>query len=93
MKKLLFVLLFISAPVWAGGSSHHNDDGDVTNNTLNQTNVTVHKHNHNAGAFIAGAVFTCAVVSIWNQRPCWRDREKTVDLKPKHDDEIILKGE
>jgi hypothetical protein len=33
------------------------------------------------------------VVSIWNQRPCWRDREKTVDLKPKHDDEIILKGE
>jgi hypothetical protein len=88
MKALFIILLFLSAPVWAGGSSHHNDNGDVTNNTLNQT--TVHKHNHNAGAFIAGAVFTCAVVSIWNQRPCWRDKETTIDLKPKSSNELYM---
>lgn len=92
MRKIPLILLFLSSPAWAGGSYHHNDDGDVTNNTLNQTNITVKKHDHNAGAFIAGAVFTCAVVSIWNQRPCWKGKE-VVDLHPKRDNDILIKGQ
>ena len=92
MHQLPLILLFLSSPVWAGGSYHHNDDDDVTNNTLNQTNITVKKHDHNVGAFIAGTVFTCAVVSIWNQRPCWKDKE-TIDLNPKHDNDILIKGQ
>lgn len=90
MKKLLFLLCLASPLAFAGGAYHHNDDGDVINTTVNQT--VYNKRDHRAEYIIGGAILTCAIVSAWKQRWCWDDKQRTVDLTPKTDDELVVKG-